>query len=115
MSSPHELKVINPATEDVAFTLPLLQENAVDGLVEQARNAYGAWRFVPVAERIDLVRKAMEQFRAKGETIATDITRQMGKPLTQARRELTTMLDRAEHMAGIAEHTLADEFAPAQK
>ncbi|MCL4216399.1 MAG: aldehyde dehydrogenase family protein [Candidatus Hydrogenedentes bacterium] len=115
MSSTHELKIINPATEDVAFTLPLLQENAVDGLVEQARNAYGAWRFVPVAERIDLVRKAMEQFRAKGETIATDITRQMGKPLTQARRELTTMLDRAEHMAGIAEHTLADEFAPAQK
>jgi acyl-CoA reductase-like NAD-dependent aldehyde dehydrogenase len=46
------------------------------------------------------------------EPAALDITRQMGKPLSQARREVDTMLDRAETMLRLAPSGLQDEELP---
>ncbi len=46
------------------------------------------------------------------ESVALDITRQMGKPLVQARREVDTMLDRAETMLRLAPAALQDDALP---
>jgi acyl-CoA reductase-like NAD-dependent aldehyde dehydrogenase len=51
-------------------------------------------------------------FRAMADQVALDITRQMGKPLQQARNEIATMIDRAETMCRLAEGALADEPLP---
>jgi acyl-CoA reductase-like NAD-dependent aldehyde dehydrogenase len=46
------------------------------------------------------------------EGVALDITRQMGKPIGQSRREVDTMLDRAETMVRLAPDSLADDILP---
>jgi acyl-CoA reductase-like NAD-dependent aldehyde dehydrogenase len=53
-----------------------------------------------------------EALAARREEVARDITRQMGKPLAEARGEVGTCVARATHMASIAEETLADERLP---
>src|SRR5690606_8832631 len=53
-----------------------------------------------------------EVFRSDGEAVAAEVTRQMGKPITQARGEVNTMLDRAEKSLAIAESALAAELLP---
>src|SRR5579864_9094655 len=46
------------------------------------------------------------------ETVALDLTRQMGKPIRQSRQEVDTMLDRADTMLRLAPSSLQDEMLP---
>ena len=47
------------------------------------------WKKTVVKDRIHLVGKAMDYFRANLESIARDITLQIGKPINQSRNEST--------------------------
>lgn len=108
----NELSVINPFTEDVVARFPMLAAAEVDGVVSRARKAFEAWRRVPLAERKALCLNFIEAFRAMGDEVATQITQQMGKPLSQAQGEVRTMIARAEHIIAIADAALADEYLP---
>src|SRR2546425_5714204 len=104
--------LVNPATEEalreiVSPTAPELAQ-----AVARARDAQRAWRRVPVAERVRVVGQMIPAFRAMADQVALDITRQMGKPLQEARNEINTMIDRAETMGRLAEAALADEPLP---
>jgi acyl-CoA reductase-like NAD-dependent aldehyde dehydrogenase len=70
---------------------------------------------VPVAERAALCTRAIERMVADEARISRDITRMMGKPLQQARRELQTMAARARHMIAIAPEGLADTSLPGRE
>jgi len=106
------LSVYNPFTGNVAFELPLHAPADVDPIVARARTAFETWRWSSHAERRTLCEAFCAAFEATAEQTAADITRQMGKPLTQARGEVRSTLDRARHMISIAEETLRDEFLP---
>ncbi len=110
--SANELTVINPFTEEPAFTLPVLSGDDVDAVVMQARKAFEDWRRVPLDERIALCRKFVDAFKAMGDQVALDITIQMGKPVSQAKGEIGRLIERSEHMMAIAPQVLADEPAP---
>jgi acyl-CoA reductase-like NAD-dependent aldehyde dehydrogenase len=58
------------------------------------------------------VLEACAALEARTEEIARDITRQMGKPLGQARGEVAGMAGRLRHMASIASEALADIVLP---
>jgi acyl-CoA reductase-like NAD-dependent aldehyde dehydrogenase len=106
----NELRVINPFTEQVELTLPLLSAAEASAAARRAREAFEEWRWTDIATRKALCEKFMAAFEAKGDEIARDITRQMGKPLGQARGEVQGMLARARHIIDIAEGVLADEY-----
>ena len=110
--SAKELKVINPYTEEVAFALPMIGADAVDGLVARARRAYQGWRNSSMEERTALCARFIEAFEGMKEEVAADITAQMGKPLQQARNEVGGLVERARYMTSIAEAALADEWLP---
>lgn len=108
----HELSVVNPFTEDVVARYPLLAESEVDSVVAQARAAQAEWRWAPLAERKALCVKFIEAFGGMAGEVAANVTRQMGKPLSQAQGEVRTMIARAEYLISIADATLADEYLP---
>ncbi len=106
------LSVINPYTEEAAFTLPMLSRGDLDRVVARAREAGRAWRETPVPQRVALCRKFADAFAAMRDSIAADITLQMGKPLRQSQNEVNGLLERTQGMTEIAEATLADEWLP---
>lgn len=106
------LKVTNPFTEEVEFELPYTTGKDLEQVVAQARAAFEEWRWTSLAKRQDLCRGFMEEFRKSGEEVASQITRQMGKPLQQAKSEVNGMLDRAAQMIDLAPEVLADEMLP---
>lgn len=110
--SQSKLQVINPFTEEVAYTLPMATAADLEPLVARARAAFQTWRRSSVAERVALCERFMTAFEAKAESIAGEITEQMGKPRKYALGEVAGMLDRARYMVSIAEQTLADEYLP---
>jgi len=106
------LRVDDPFTGEVACELPLATESEAMAAVDRAASAQRAWARVPVRERAALVLRFAEAMVARREEVARDITRQMGKPLAEARGEVGTCAARASHMASIAEEALSDERLP---
>src|SRR6185369_11425183 len=105
--------VDDPYTLAETVHLPLAGEPEVGRALDAARTAARAWAHSPIAERVDLCRRAVEAMEADKEAIAADITRMMGKPLKQARNEVSGMAKRARYMISIAEASLADTILPA--
>lgn len=69
----------------------------------------------PVRRPFERVKRGIEYFRKHAEPIAREITLQMGKPIVQARREVATMIHRAETMLSIAPSALKPDVLPAPK
>jgi acyl-CoA reductase-like NAD-dependent aldehyde dehydrogenase len=109
-----QLKVINPFNQNVLCELALDQGKSLEQKIAGARAAYDQWRRLPLDERARRVEQGLNYFREHAEQIARDITLQMGKPITQSRSEVKTLLHRAEYMLSIARETLAPERLPAQ-
>ncbi len=107
--------VDNPYTGDVAATLEQTSPTALDAVLERARACARALRAMSVRDRIALVLRACERMEQRTDEIARDITRQMGKPLSQAKGEVGGMAGRLRHMASIAEEALADIVLPTKE
>jgi acyl-CoA reductase-like NAD-dependent aldehyde dehydrogenase len=101
--------LINPANETVYRTIEPTPESELASILQRMRRAQQAWRDVPVERRVEICRPFLDAFRSMKEKVALEITRQMGKPIQQARREVDTMLDRAETMMRLAPGALADD------
>jgi acyl-CoA reductase-like NAD-dependent aldehyde dehydrogenase len=106
------MNLVNPATEEIFRTLEPTSESELASTLEKMRAAQQKWRDVPLTQRIEICREFVDVFRSSKESIALDITRQMGKPLTQAKREVDTTLDRAETMLRLAADALQDDQLP---
>jgi len=102
----------NPFTGDAACTLALADDAVVNATLDRAQAAARAFRTTSIGERAALCERAVKAMEASVETIAADITRMMGKPLAQARGEVSGMALRARYMISIAEAALADTVLP---
>lgn len=105
-------RLINPATEQVFHTIEPTSESEIESVLSRMRTAQRQWSDVPVQERADTCRQFIDAFRSMKEAVALDITRQMGKPLGQSRKEVDTMLDRAVTMVRLAPGSLQDDILP---
>jgi len=106
------LCVINPYDQRVYRELPFETAAGIAEKIAAARDAFDQWRRVPLEKRIAEIRRGLDYFRDQQDTIAADITRQMGKPIREAHNEFGGFFERADYMLAIAEQTLAPEVLP---
>jgi len=113
MNAPQRFCLDNPYTLQQELDLPLLSSDGVGPILTSAERAATELGAMSVEERSALCARAVEGMVGDAERIAMDITRTMGKPLSQARGELNGMAGRASHMIEIAAACLADtQLAP---
>ncbi len=104
--------VDNPFSGEPACSVDVADGAAIDRCLDAARGAARTVRSMSVDDRIALCDRALRHFEARVEEVAHDITRQMGKPLAQARGEVSGMAARWRHMMEIAKPSLADLLLP---
>lgn len=104
--------VDNPYTGDIATSVDSTTPAQLDAVLAKARKGHRALRAMSVADRVELVLRACEAMEKRTDEIARDITRQMGKPLSQAKGEVGGMAGRLRHMASIAQECLRDVVLP---
>ena len=80
--------------------------------LDGARAASRAWRDVPIAKRGDVLREVARRLRAECEMLAATATREMGKPIAQARAEVLKCAMCSEYFADSAGELLAEVAAP---
>jgi acyl-CoA reductase-like NAD-dependent aldehyde dehydrogenase len=79
----------NPMRPDeVVAEVPACDESDVDAAVAAAQKAAPSWAATPAPQRGNLLVKAAELIDVRVEQIATEMTREMGKPLREARMEV---------------------------
>lgn len=97
----NRLQSINPASKnEIVATFPRSTYEDVNSSVIAARNAYKNWRLVPAPARAEYVFKVGELLLTHKEELAQLISREMGKPLTEARGDVQEGIDCAFYSAG---------------
>lgn len=85
--------VCNPATgariAEIAFAGP----EQLAAAVAAAQAGFVRWRGTPAVERSALLRRAADLLRKRRDSIATDLTREQGKPLAEALVEINASAD----------------------
>ncbi|WP_068075506.1 succinylglutamate-semialdehyde dehydrogenase [Novosphingobium lentum] len=68
----------------------------VDEIVSRARRAWPAWAALPLATRIEMVRRFANEVRKDAEKLAEMIARETGKPMWEARTEVESVVNKVE-------------------
>ncbi len=82
--APRTLDVINPATEEPVARISLGSAADVDRAVKAARAAFPAYSHSPKAERLALLQRIVDAYKARYDDIARAISLEMGAPVTLA-------------------------------
>ncbi|TVP67924.1 MAG: aldehyde dehydrogenase family protein [Nodularia sp. (in: Bacteria)] len=91
----------NPAVvSEIVATFPRSQGDDINIAVAAARQAYRSWRQVPAPARAEYVFRVGELLLQHKEELAELISREMGKPLTEARGDVQEGIDCAFYSAG---------------
>jgi acyl-CoA reductase-like NAD-dependent aldehyde dehydrogenase len=91
----------NPAnTDDLVGIFPASSAEDVDRAVEAAKNAFDKWRLTPAPKRAEILYRAAEIMVQRKEDLAVDMTREMGKVLTETRGDVQEAIDMTYLMAG---------------
>jgi len=86
---PKELKVINPATEEVAGVISMGSSKDVDRAVMAARRAFDGYSRSSPAERLALMERILAAYKAHYDEIAQAISIEMGAPITLSKGSQT--------------------------
>ena len=98
---------VNPATGENLAEYPGLDSAGLDAALQRTADAQREWRHRPIAERAALLRNVAQILRDEVEDHALMISREMGKPITEARGEVLKCAVTCDYYADHAEEFLA--------
>ena len=82
------VNVTNPATGEVIGTIPMLSVDQLKDAIDGADKAFQTWKKTTAKERCAILRKWFDLVMENQEELATILTVEMGKSLTEARGEI---------------------------
>jgi alpha-ketoglutaric semialdehyde dehydrogenase len=91
----------NPAnTDDLIGVFQQSTRDDVHAAIDAAAKAYETWRLVPAPLRAEMLFKAAQLIVDRKEAFARDMTREMGKVLSETRGDVQEAIDMTFYMAG---------------
>jgi acyl-CoA reductase-like NAD-dependent aldehyde dehydrogenase len=99
------MPIVNPATAGTLDHLHLASSEDVAQTLAAAQTGFETWRQVPAHERCARLERGVARMRQNAEQIATLLTLEQGKPLTEARAECAMAADLIKWYAEEARRT----------
>ena len=106
MFSRAKVSLINPYTLQPFYQMPTHSQQRLQRIMQKSRKAAKQWRQKSVSQRVGTVHVFLELVKNHKSQLATDLTYQMGKPITQALAEVDGMIDKAQDLMKFAESSL---------
>ncbi|MFI8607051.1 aldehyde dehydrogenase family protein [Pseudomonas sp. NPDC077649] len=107
-----KLQCISPIDGSVYVERRLASNPEIQAALARAELAQQTWKRTPLSERIAIGRRAIAAFAARESQLAEELCWMMGRPIRYAAGEIRGFVERASHMADIAEGSLADIRLP---
>ena len=105
------MQVTNPATGEVLAELKADTPESLAATYELARAFQPVWAERPIAERIEAIRKFRAHVLYRYDELASILTSETGKPITQSRNELNGLIPRLDWFLDHVEATVDDDVA----
>jgi succinate-semialdehyde dehydrogenase/glutarate-semialdehyde dehydrogenase len=102
------IQTVNPNTNKIVKSFEEMTEQTVDAKVAKAHLTFANWKKTSYQHRADLLRKVAILMRNKKSELATTITLEMGKLISQAEAEIVLSADIFDYYADNAAVFLAD-------
>lgn len=99
--SADSMSVIDPSTAAPFIEVPAASLAQLDKAVTAANRAFPAWRATPLAQRQEIVRSLADVIRAHIEELALLVTTEQGKPLNNARGEISASLRQVDFFTAL--------------
>ncbi len=110
-----ELITISPIDGQELLRRTRAEAGDLERISGSARRAQRDWAQQPLPARTAILEKAIDIVLERTDELAADITRQMGRPISQTPGELRGFAERARHMLSIAPQALAAIELPAKE
>lgn len=92
---------VNPANRnELVGMFPNSTSEDVDNAAAAAKEAYKSWRLMPAPKRGEILFRAARLLLERKETLAEEMTREMGKVLAETRGDVQEAIDMTFYMAG---------------
>lgn len=104
--SANYIRTISPSTQEVLFERQGTTFDEVVHIAKTSHNAFQSYKKFSLAERKSIINKALDLIDEQKETLAAELTAQMGRPIAFAAKEITTMRKRANYLVSIADKSL---------
>src|SRR5690606_13269231 len=104
--------VTDPATGETLATVADAGREDTRAAIEAAHAAFPAWSRTPAMARGRILRHVAALMRERKETLARQLTREMGKPIREARGEISYAASFLEWFAGEGERAYGDIIPP---
>ena len=80
-------QVIDPSTEEPCAIISLGGKEDAEAAISAAKAAFPGWMATPAEDRIALVEKLIDIYKARGEDLAQAMSTEMGAPIDMARQQ----------------------------
>ncbi|MFJ6326146.1 MULTISPECIES: aldehyde dehydrogenase family protein [unclassified Rhizobium] len=101
-------RTISPVDGTVVVERKYAASQEINAVLDAAVWAQKSWKATTLAERVEICERFAQYLLDHQEEIALDITRQMGRPISQTPGEVRGCVDRARTMIELAPEGLAD-------
>ena len=98
-------KTITPI-DNTVYVEREYHSDQIEQTIDNSMKAQKTWAELEVKDRVKLLSNFVEDFLSKGEVISEELSRQVGRPISQAAGELNGFKERADYMLSIAEKKL---------
>ena len=100
-------KTITPI-DNTVYVEREYHSDKIDQTIDNSMKAQKEWTNLNIKERVKLLKNFVQDFLSRGDIIAEELSRQIGRPISQASGELNGFKERADYMLSIAEKKLAN-------
>ena len=97
-----EIASVNPATGEVIARVLCATRNEYNRCVEQAEEAFAAWRTMPPPQRGEIIRQIGQSLREHKHDLGLLVTMEVGKIRSEGEGEVQEMIDMCDFAVGLS-------------
>lgn len=101
-------KTISPIDGEVLIETAYAKAKEIENVLALSKKSAIDWQGRSIAERAEICLRALDYFNKNAADIATEITQQMGRPISASPGELKGLSERLQHMVALAPKALED-------
>ena len=113
--SVESITTVSPVTNKAILTRNGPSDADLHAIPEKATRAFESYRRTSLADRQNIVKRALKLLNDRQDELGREITEQMGRPIAYTPKEITTAVARGEYLLKISEETLADTPGETEK
>ena len=103
-----KIRCISPSSQEVVFEHPGLSIAEAQAMVDRSHEAFQSYRKMPLDQRKSIMVKALDYLAGIEGILASELTAQMGRPISASPAEIRTMRKRADYFLATVDEALSN-------